>query len=397
MIPKHIYIIIAGLLAFGFVPTYKLRINNIFTFLSLAWSFGGLFLYSKMAVNRLNSFKNKQWVFWILILIVFSSFTPVEVYNQSLVGSFVALRTIPTIIYLNVFLMMQPDEDDFYTAFKFLGVLACALMLYSTYFDPYLYIEAETAERRLSSILSGETTDIIFGKPGWVAVVFLFFMSFDRVVTGRASVVDGGLFLLSLAFIFVIQNRSTLLIIIPMLLYMLYKAKFRFKTTIVVFLVVVVGTYVSFILETLIEETKSQFLDPDYARWRAFDYYIRNWDYNFYTFLFGNGFTCKDSKFLTLIDLAKENGLYASDLGMFGAFFHFGSVLIIILYNFVLKGLKRFNPVYLRFYAAWILLVPTIHIIHWNVATQLKFSIFIYLVIYYRYKNRTAKLHLKHM
>ncbi len=145
-------------------------------------------------------------------------------------------------------------------------------------------------------------------------------------------------------------------------------------------------------VEGLIQESQDQLGDSDYARWKALDYLVLNWPYNIYTFLFGNGVPCVGSSFLKIIHDAADNDIYASDIGLFGTFYHYGFILFALLYTFVIRGLKRYNPLYLRFFALWFILVPTIH--HFGlffIATQLKFSIFIYLVLYYQSLHKLNK------
>ena len=388
MIPKHLYIIIAGILAFGYVPSFIPQINIAMTAMSLLWCVIGLIAYSKTPQNSLNSLKNKQWAYWILFLVFLSCFTPAFVYNQSFMGTLIALRTVPIVLYLNVFLLMQPEEEDLYKAFKILGLIAFGTIIFAQFY-PHLYIDPEKIERRLAYMDRDGNTDIFSTNPGFQSIIFLFFFSANKLLSRVFKKIDVLFFLTSLSFIFIAQNRSTLIIVLPLFLYVIYKVKFRFKSTFVFLMAIVGGSFVVNIIGGLLEESVSQLENSEYDRWQAISFYIIDWKYNAWTFLFGNGSPCAGSPYLTLINNAKANKCVPSDIGILGTFFHYGFILICILYAFILKGLKKLNPVYLRFYALWLLGVPTIH--HFalaNTHTQLKYAIYMYLVLFYIFLHK---------
>ncbi len=381
--PKYIYIAVAAFLAYNFIPSIIPNIKDISFILSYGWILFGMYTYRNAVVDALNSSKNKKWVYIILFLFVISCIAPELYFDQPFHTTLITIRPNYTIFYLNVLLMMKPSESDFYKAFMFLGVLAMILMVVGV-IKPELFMDEEAIEKFIGFRDRHETTDFFLVLPGFQAIVMLFFFSANRLIKKQFTKHDLLLYILSFAFIMIAQNRSTLLIVVPTVAYIFFKTKFRFKPLLIALIVVASSLYIIPIISGLIEESQSQLNDADYNRWKAIDYFTYSWDYNPFTLLFGNGFPGGTSSYLKLITTAKENGCYASDLGMIGTFFYDGLLLVGIIYTFVFKGLRRSNPLYLRLYSAWILLVPTIHMFgNNNIGSVLSFVTFFYLVIYY--------------
>ncbi len=227
--PKHIYIIIAGILAFGYLPNIIPRLNDVLTVLSLLWCFFGLFYYSKVKPNLLNSRKNHRYTYWILFLILLSCISPLFIYNQSLLGTFIALRTIPLILYLNVFLMMQPSEDDLYKAFKFLGLLSVVVTLYATYYNPFIFGDPEKMGYKVNAMTQGLNQDIFVSNIGQHAAVFLYFLAVNKILKKNPSKMDLLYFIISITYLLLGQNRSVLIIAVPLAGVVILKMRSKYK------------------------------------------------------------------------------------------------------------------------------------------------------------------------
>ena len=103
-----------------------------------------------------------------------------------------------------------------------------------------------------------------------------------------------------------------------------------------------------------------------------------------FTFFFGHGISASGSVYLDILLAAQEERLaFVSDIGLFGSYYLYGILFLGIIYFFVFKALKKTQPYYLKFYAYFIIIVPTIHgfgILSSSAA--IVFSMFFYLVLY---------------
>lgn len=188
-------------------------------------------------------------------------------------------------------------------------------------------------------------------------------------------------------YIFAIQNRSTLIMAVPSYLYVLMKAQTRYKWIIITIIVAVAGIYVINAFSALIEESQSQLGDKHYNRWQAVEYYLFKRSYGFYDTLFGNGKPSAGSVYLyELVRASKTRLAFISDIGLLGTFFFYGLAMMLFIYHFILAAILRRNmPLYLRLYALWVLLVPTIHCfgLGGSCSSMIAFSIFFYNILLY--------------
>ena len=117
------------------------------------------------------------------------------------------------------------------------------------------------------------------------------------------------------------------------------------------------------------------------------EYYLFERSYGFYDTLLGNGRPSAGSVYLyELVRASKTRLAIISDIGLLGTFFFYGLAMMLFIYRFVLAAILRRNmPLYLRLYALWVLLVPTIH--NFGTGTtcsgMIMFSIFFYNILLY--------------
>lgn len=383
--PKYIYLIIIGIFSFGYIPPALVPDTDVSLLFLYFFLFFGFIYYRKEAENRLNNLRHNKWVVVLFILMFFSVLTPCIRYNQSIVDTLIAMRKEYLIVYVSLFFRMNLCENDWYKAFKFLGILSISSFFVVMFF-PELYITKETLEIFYYRKMSGAESDIIATTiPGFTVLIFFFFMTFQRVIDHwRKS--DIVWMLISVIFILLVQNRSTILGVIPPLIYVISKLSAKIKMVVIPLLLLVVGYFLFPFIENLVIETQNQLADKSYNRWQAIDFFLTQWHHNAYTILFGNGVACNGSQYLDiLLDATKSRFAFISDIGLLGTFFQYGILVIIIIYTIVLKTLfGRGIPLFMKFYALWILLVPIIHCFGLGeMAYSMKAAIFAYLACYY--------------
>ena len=134
----------------------------------------------------------------------------------------------------------------------------------------------------------------------------------------------------------------------------------------------------------------NQINNPNYNRWQAINFYILEYKSNLLTFLFGHGTPASGGQYLDIVQNAAKSRLaYLSDIGLLGSYFQYGILFLILIYSFCLKSLKSYQPLYLKFYSLYIILVPTIHGFGNNYSSSaILFSSFFYLVLFHRQKHR---------
>lgn len=383
---KSTYLIISGLLSFKFLTNgmFPFVTNDLLFILMFGWSlFGWIYFYKEESPVY---GKHIFWALGIFILLFLSSLTPLFRYHQNLISTFIAMRTDGLIIFLITLLKIYPSEDDIFKAIRFLGLLAVAMAVFVVIF-PHWFVDIETIKRLLQRQEAG-STDIAVIWPGSVCAVLYFYVLLQKV---RECATFQNVFLccIFMGYIFLMQNRSTLICALPFFLYTFIKTDIRYKSWIMVGCCILAGTYIFNVLSGLIEETQEQLLDSQYNRWQAISFFLMEQDNNIYTILFGNGVPCNDSDYLNYITAAQTKRLaFISDIGLLGTYFYYGIAMMVVIYRFILQGIRSPRiPMFLKYYSWWLLLVPTIH--GFGLGGDLgmiRFCLFFYMIIYYEQK-----------
>jgi hypothetical protein len=75
---------------------------------------------------------------------------------------------------------------------------------------------------------------------------------------------------------------------------------------------------------------------------------------------------------------------YLADIGLLGSYYLYGLSFVGIIYSFVFKALKKKQPYYLKFFACFIIFVPTIQGFGiFDLGSAILYAMFFYLVIYH--------------
>lgn len=377
---KSTYLIVTGILSFGYLRFF-MSFNILFFFLIL-WIMFGYYYY--LGYSNLYSNKNRSIIVFLFILFFMSSLTPMFRYNQDVISTFIAMRGNLVILLLLTLFKIKPSESDFYRAFRILSKIAICLTLLS-YFFPHFFLSEEKITYKYLMQSRG-STDLVVAWIGSSAIVFYFYMTLGRLIEHPRKN-DFLWCTICMIYIFLMQNRSTLIGTAPFYIYGILKSNIRYKKMFIAMTILIAGGYIYNIILSLVEESTSQLNDDNYNRWQAISFYLFEQKNNLYTILFGHGVPSVNSEYLKYImDVAMKRMTIISDIGLLGSYFFYGITTVGIIYYYVVKGItNKKTPLYVKFYCSWILFVPTIHLFAQGMAYggTVKLIIVIYLIIYY--------------
>lgn len=376
---KSSYIFVAGFLSLGYLNSFLSA--DIQFVLFMIWTIWGYYYYP--GYSELYTNKNRGIIFLLFLLFFLSTLTPVFRYNQSLIGTAIAMRGNLVILFLLTLFKIRPDEEDFYTSFKTLAIIALILSIIVFLF-PHFFASEEKI-RNLSIRQSQGSTDFLVSWPGSVAVVFYFYMTLGRMLE-RSQKNDFLWCTICMIYIFVMQNRSTLIGTVPFYIYGLLKVDVKYKKIVIALIIISVGSFIYNIISSLIVESTNQLNDKNYNRWQAVSFFLFEQRNNIYTILFGHGVPCANSDYLKYLQDAQNNRYaIASDIGMFGSFYFYGITTVCLVYYYVIIGIIKKNiPLFVKFNCIWIVGVPTIHSFGHGMAITgtIKLLLIVYLIIY---------------
>lgn len=384
---KSTYLIISGILSFGFlnIGVFPYITSDLLLVFMLCWSiFGWCYYYRKD--SPIYS-RNMYWVLGILVLFFLSSLTPFFRYNQDLISTYIAMRSNLLIVFLLTLLKIYPSEEDIFKALKVLGLLAMTMSVFVVLF-PQWFVDMETMQRLFRRQQTG-STDIAVIWPGSTCAILYFYVLLQKM---RKEPTIKNVFwcCMFMGYIFLMQNRSTMICALPFFVYTFFKTNIRYKSWFIGGCLIICGAYIFNVLTGLIQETQEQLINPKYNRWQAIYFFLMEQDNNLYTLLFGHGVPCKGSEYLHYITDAQTNRLaIISDIGLLGSYFYYGIAMMLIVYRFILKGIRNiYIPMFLKYYCWWLLLVPIIHCFGTGSSTSMiQFCLVFYMIIYYEYQH----------
>lgn len=384
---KKAYLIVSGLLAFKFLQNglFPFITADLIVLLITMWSILGLFYYpTGVMFNR----KTLGFVGIVLICLVLSVVTPAYKYNQDVLSTFIAMRHNIVLLLFVAILKISPTAKEVEDAIKTLAMVAL-VMSFFVLIAPQLFVDEDTLGRLYTRQKLG-STDIVVLWPGNACAVIYFFILLQKTAESR-SIENLMWCTVFMAYIFIMQNRSTLLIAVPLYFYCVMKKRTAAKYILVGIVLLAASPFIVNVANSLIEESSSQLSDSKYNRWQAISYFLYESDYSVYTFLFGHGNGCTGSDYLkVLFNAQNSRNAILSDIGMIGTFYLYGFVLVATVYYYVVTALFNKNvPSYLKYYCLWIIAVPTIHSLGQYYVGGLKILIILYLIMWYSKNNKS--------
>lgn len=389
---KSKYLIVLFIISFGYfsflfeTPIYR-EINLI---LSWAWGGFGLLVYRSNLNNALNNYANKKYVYWFIGIMLISTLYPYFKFNQAIVSTLISQRFNYSIFFLVIFLRICPAENDIFIALRFCSYLTIVLSIISI-FSPEIFLTYDKLDSFQLRQKSGSSDIIAYG--GGVPLSFMYFFvvlnklynNFNRKLFFEVSVL--------VLFFILLQNRSRLIFLFPILFYSFIKIKTKFKVLIWFFILLISYFsyfFIYFIFDNLYAETLNQLNDESYNRWQSVEFYLIEFKSNLFTVLFGHGYPSVGSDYLILIQEAiNDRFAILSDIGLLGSYFFYGIFFVAIIYSFCFNSFKKYQPLYLKFNAIFIVFVPTIQGFgHNSLGAAILFSIFFYLILYHQQKYK---------
>ena len=364
---KRTYLIVLFLITFGYaknVYTAPLMTNDVLLILTAVWGVFGWVYYKKESVNYLNTTENRAVVWWLMIIMILSLFVPYFKYDQSIVDAFFSQRFNYSILLLLLFFRINISYDDFFYALRICSYLSLACFIFSI-FSPDFFIEKSVLVESTYSRIEHSSTDIGYAAPGFSLVIFYLYIKIAQLIdyADFRTFVETSIFML---YVIMFQNRSTILGTLPFFAMVLLFQKGRRKYifwTIGAVIIFALLPFLSKIYDSLIFETQIQLYDDDYPRWQAIKVFLYEKKTFFIEYILGSGIWSKTGTYSMMMNKAAQyKGAQISDIGWLGTFYYYGIIPLIILFVFIKKAIVNTNvPYFLKFYALWIIFVPTIH------------------------------------
>lgn len=321
-----------------------------------------------------------------------SMFVPYYHYEQSLIDTFFSQRFNYPILFLLVFLRIIPSDTDFLYAVKICAYMSIANYIISLIY-PQFFLTSEVITEIMESRKNNDSTDIGFVAPGFILAVIYLYYKIGKLfhLPQIQDIIEVSIFML---YILLIQNRSTIIGTLPFYCIGIAMMKTK-KKTLFIFLIIIILAIIlpllNNIYESLTNETKRQLEDENYNRWQSLSFFLIEMKKNLISIIVGNGVWSKSGTYVKMmIQNQYSRGTYISDIGWLGAYFYYGIVPIIYLLYYSVKAIvNKKVPSYLKYYASWIILIPTIHsFLMLTTEGAILFSMFFYLVMYYTARKK---------
>lgn len=383
---KSTYIFISILLCIRFWNlAFIINTLNEDIVLVLSWIwivFGFLYYQNKSHSQVLYSIKYIKLTIFVLLGVLISMFSAQFFWDQSPFQSIITVRQTYNFLFLPAILLVQPSEKEIVKALKWISYGTIFVWIIGAIAPTSL---ANVSEKAISMRQSMEDTDIGYYVIGIRFVVFYFYFKVQDYIKEFTMKSFFEAFVL-LAFIFLYQNRSMLLGVMPVLIFSIFKFKTKYKAGLVFVLVAIItaGVFYSWDMwVALFNQSQRELNSDDYNRWKALFYYIYEHSPNWFCYIFGNGFASEHSSYGAHISKLNDVGIMISDIGLIGMWSSYGVLPLIALYSVLIKVItsKRF-PLFVKFASFHILMVPTIFHF-WNTPGVIYFVIVFYLFSYY--------------
>lgn len=400
---KRVYLLILFLITFGYARnayTTFLLTNDVLFILTVIWGVFGWVYFKNESVNYLNTAKNRAVVWWLMIIMMLSLFMPYFKYDQSIFEAFLSQRYNYLILLLLLFYRINISYDDFVYALRICSYLSLGCFVLSI-FQPNFFVEQSTLIESMYSRIEHSSTDIGYAAPGFRLMIFYLYIKIAQLFDNAdfKTIAETSLFML---YVIMYQNRSTILGTFPFfaIAFLFVKSEKKiFVWTIGIVVVFMLFPFLNEIYESLTQETQIQLNDDNYPRWQAIYVFLYESKSNIVEYLLGSGIWSKTGVYSTMMtNAAGYRGAQISDIGWLGTFYYYGITPLIILFAFVKNAISNISiPYFLKFYALYIIFVPTIHGFLLNALQgNIQAMIFIYFTTYFStYTNERYRLQLR--
>ena len=272
-------------------------------------------------------------VIWWIIGVFLSFVSSKLFYEQNYYRSFLTNRHMLMIFAVPVLYSVRPTLKEIRRAFNGFSVMYLILTIMVSFVDPYLVAQSETTD----FIQEGDYVHVLIGIR-LIVIALILSLNESRK---KLSVVNLAWVLFNFFVIFLVQNRTALIasvIIVFIAIRQTKDARSRLVGTFLgIVMAIVMLVYTAAQFDFLIQQTIEQLADPEYNRNKA-------WAYMFATreparYFLGDGMISLYTS--PLMKQLHEQGIYHSDVGIFGFWNQYGVITALTIFVLFCKGLAK--------------------------------------------------------
>lgn len=335
---------------FELIPIMKIiGTNGPFAFTMLTLFF--CFTFNRRAWIR----DSKNWLvpFWWYLAGILLSLLPAQIYyGQSFGQSFFTYRRMFQLLSFPIFIAIQPTEKELRKALQAFSVVYLIAVLLVT------FVVQDWALLGTHEDLV-EKGDYVHDLEGMRILSVAFIFSLHRLMK-EFSQKNLLWTLFTFGVMFLVQNRTSLFAIILLALYAIFSMRASSRKIIMIALIgitaLVMFAYTSGQWVFLLEKTTEQLINPEYNRNKAlvFVFSHREW----YRYLLGDGYISANVN--PIIPVLQESGIFFSDIGLFGMWYQFGVIPVLVILVMAIKAFTRQKSFLVKALALYILIgAPT--------------------------------------
>lgn len=305
--------------------------------------------YRRKHIRDYLSWMNPFW--WFMIGILLSFIPALLYYGQSFGRSFLTNRHMLYFCAFPVFIAIRPSEREIRSALYAFSVIYLVIVLVVSFVNNNLIPVPE-----YSAFLEHDGSDYVLTVQGFRYVVLGLIMALDRLMYKFNS---RNLFWMLFLFgvIFVIQNRTSIMVAIVVSLFAVWDMKMGARKLMLISVIIAAALFMVVMTASqwglLYDETMTQLSDPDYNRIKSMSYMFAHRD-GFIRYILGDGFISGYVDSL-LVRLGAD-GIYHSDVGLFGMWNQYGLIPVITIIVCCIKGLAAEKSFISKSVALYILL-----------------------------------------
>ena len=268
---------------------------------------------------------------WFMIGILLSCIPALIYYGQGIGRSLLTNRHMLFFCALPVFIAIRPTEREIRSALYAFSVIYLVIVLLVAFVDNSLLSIPEYA--------MDHEGDYVYTVQGFRYVVLGLIMSLDRLMQ-KFSNQNLFWFFFQFGIIFLIQNRTALLAAVVISLFAIWDMKMSARKLLLMAIIFSAALFLVAMTASqwglLYDETISQLSDPDYNRIKSMSYMFAHRD-GFIRYILGDGFISGNVN--PILQRLAEEGIYHSDVGLFGTWHQYGLIPVLTILVCCIKGL----------------------------------------------------------
>ena len=285
--------------------------------------------YRKKHIREYLPWMKPFW--WFMIGILLSCIPALIYYGQGIGRSLIANRHMLFFCAFPVFIAIRPTEREIRSSLYAFSIVYLAVILLVNFVDDSLI--------RIPEYAIGHEGDYVYTVQGFRYVVLGMVMALDRMMYKFNSKNLFWFFLL-FGIIFLVQNRTALLAAVVISMFAIWDMKMSARKLLLMTVVFAAALFLVAMTASqwglLYDETITQLSDPDYNRIKSMNYVFAHRD-GFIRYILGDGFISGNVN--PILQRLAEEGIYHSDVGLFGTWHQYGLIPVLTILVCCIKGL----------------------------------------------------------